>query len=207
MTADNQAVPIWTAFDSQTGGGTPRPAIFLDRDGVINRNRSDYVKSWEEFAFLPGALQAIVQLADSPFYVIVVTNQSAIGRGIIRRQAVKAIHDRMVREVAHAGGRIDAIVFCPHEPQLGCSCRKPAPGMFQEAAARLAIDLPESIFIGDAQSDVLAARAAGCRPALVMSGRTTPDMLATWDAATRDIVIQRDLLTAVTLILNHGQGK
>jgi len=207
MTDDDKISPVWTAFGSQSGGGAPRPAIFLDRDGVINYNRSGYVKSWEEFAFLPGALEAIAQLAGSPFHVIVVTNQSAIGRGIISRKAVEVIHERMVREVAKAGGRIDAIVFCPHEPQRGCACRKPAPGMFQEAAARLAIDLPESVFIGDAQSDVLAARAAGCRPVLVMSGRTTPDTLATWDSETRDILIERDLLTAATLILRSGQGR
>ncbi|NOZ07008.1 MAG: D-glycero-beta-D-manno-heptose 1,7-bisphosphate 7-phosphatase [Chloroflexi bacterium] len=203
MMDDNQAGPVWTAFESQIGGSTPRPAIFLDRDGVINQNRSDYVKSWEEFEFLPGALNAIAQLASSHFHVIVVTNQSAIGRGIVPSPVVEAIHDRMVREVTRAGGRIDAVVYCPHEPKRGCLCRKPAPGMFHEAVARLPVDLPASVFIGDAQSDLLAARAAGCRPVLVMSGRTTPEMLETWDAAIRDIVVEKDLLTAVTLLLRN----
>lgn len=148
-----------------------QPAIFLDRDGVINENRDDYVKSWAEFRFLPGALAAICNLAKLRRPIVVITNQSAIGRGYVSHDVVDEIHQRMISAVINAGGQIDAVLYCPHQPDEHCSCRKPKPGMLRKAAAQLQIDLAQSFFVGDAESDVLAAQRAGCLPILVHTGR------------------------------------
>jgi D-glycero-D-manno-heptose 1,7-bisphosphate phosphatase len=148
-----------------------RPAIFLDRDGVINRNRSDYVKAWSEFEFLPGSLTALRRLADLEWPIVVITNQSAIGQGLISRAQVDEIHRQLVSAVIEAGGRIDAVLYCPHRADEGCTCRKPQPGLLLQAAEHLAIDLPRSLLIGDAESDGLAAETAGCRFVLVKTGR------------------------------------
>jgi D-glycero-D-manno-heptose 1,7-bisphosphate phosphatase len=104
-----------------------RPGVFLDRDGVINRNRIDHVKSWSEFEFLPGALEALKRLAGLDLPVVVVTNQAAIGRGLIDAAEVDEIHRRMIEAVRLFGGRIDAVLCCPHRPDEGCECRKPKP--------------------------------------------------------------------------------
>lgn len=147
------------------------PAIFLDRDGVINENRADYVKSWQEFSFLPGALTALAQLAQMNLPIIVVSNQSAVGRGLIDRSSVDDIHRRMIADILSAGGRVDAIFYCPHRPEEACTCRKPQPGMLLAAAEQLHLNLAGSIFIGDAETDVQAAQQAGCFPLLVRTGR------------------------------------
>jgi D-glycero-D-manno-heptose 1,7-bisphosphate phosphatase len=146
-------------------------AIFLDRDGVINVNRSDYVKSWDEFDFLPNALTALRILAASDFRVIVTTNQAAIARGLVTEETVRAIHAQMIAQVEGAGGRIDAVYFCPHHPDDKCGCRKPQPGLFVQAARDFEIDLARSFVVGDAFSDVAAALAIGAQPILVMTGR------------------------------------
>lgn len=147
------------------------PAVFIDRDGVICYNRADYVKRWAEFAFLPGALDALARLAKSGFAIVVVTNQSAINRGRVALETVEEIHQRMAAAIEEAGGRIDAIYLCPHRPDEGCTCRKPLPGLLQRAASELGLDLSRSFLIGDALEDVQAALAAGCRPYLVLTGR------------------------------------
>jgi D-glycero-D-manno-heptose 1,7-bisphosphate phosphatase len=147
------------------------PAVFLDRDGVINRNRADHVKCWEEFEFLPGALEALQLLAQVRLPVIVVSNQGAIGRGLTTRAAVDDTNWRMVEAIRRAGGRVDDVLYCPHRPEDGCECRKPRPGLLLEAAERWDLDLRGSILVGDAHSDVLAAENAGCRALLVLTGR------------------------------------
>ncbi len=147
------------------------PAVFLDRDGVINVNRSDYVKCWEEFTFLPGALEALRRLAQLPWPILVVTNQSAIGRGIVSPQTVAEIHERMRAAIQERGGRIDGVYVCPHHPDQGCSCRKPAPGLLYQAQAAFQIDLSRSWLLGDSASDLLAAQRVGCRPFLALTGR------------------------------------
>jgi len=145
-------------------------AIFLDRDGVINRERPDYVKHWGEFEFLPDVLPALSRLADLGWPILVLTNQSAIGRGLATPEAVADIHRRMTAAVVAAGGRIDGVFVCPHHPDAGCACRKPRPGLLKQAAAAFDLRLADCYFVGDALTDLLAARAAGCRPALVQSG-------------------------------------
>ncbi|HZY45689.1 MAG TPA: D-glycero-beta-D-manno-heptose 1,7-bisphosphate 7-phosphatase [Anaerolineae bacterium] len=148
-----------------------RPAIFLDRDGVINRNRNDYIKAWSEFEFLPGSLNALQRLASLEWPIVVITNQSAVGQGLISRAQVDEIHRQMLQAISAAGGRINAVLYCPHRADEGCTCRKPHPGLILQVAEHLAIDLPHSFFIGDAENDILAARAAGCQPILVKTGR------------------------------------
>jgi D-glycero-D-manno-heptose 1,7-bisphosphate phosphatase len=147
-----------------------RPAIFLDRDGVINQDRSDYVKSWAEFEFLPGVLEALRCLAASPYTVVIVTNQSGIGRGLVAKESIEAIHFRMLQIIRRAGGRVDAIYYCPHHPNDSCACRKPRPGLLIQAANDLNLDLARSWFVGNNQTDLEAALAAGVEPVLVRSG-------------------------------------
>ncbi len=148
-----------------------RRAIFLDRDGVINANRPDHVKTWDEFVFLPGALDALAQIAASEFLVIVTTNQSAIARGVTSEATVCDIHARMIAEIERAGGRIDAVYYCPHLPDAQCACRKPQPGMYRQAMEKFAIDPTRSYVIGDALGDIVAAHAIGAHAILVLTGR------------------------------------
>ncbi|MCJ7831632.1 MAG: D-glycero-beta-D-manno-heptose 1,7-bisphosphate 7-phosphatase [Dehalococcoidia bacterium] len=148
-----------------------RPAVLLDRDGVINRNRTDYVKSWDEFEFLPGSLEALRMLAEQEAKVVVVTNQSAVGRGIISPDELERIHARMNEEVEAHGGRIDAVLCCPHAPDDGCHCRKPRPGLLLEAMDRFQLDPNLCYAVGDSLSDLMAARAAGLPFVMVLTGR------------------------------------
>lgn len=146
-------------------------AIFLDRDGVINHNRPENVRAWGEFRFEPDALAALARLAQTPFKLIVVTNQSGIARGHMTRETVEQIHARMVGAITAAGGRIDRIYLCPHKPGAGCACRKPAPGMLLQGREEFQLALDQSYFLGDWIDDVRAARSAGITPILVLTGR------------------------------------
>lgn len=148
-----------------------RRAIFLDRDGVINWNRADHVKSWAEFEFLPRAREGLRQIARLDLAVVVVSNQAAINRRLVKESAVRSIHARMLEEIGQAGGRIDRVYFCPHTPEEQCGCRKPEPGMYLQAADDLDIDLLRSYIVGDAKADVQAAYEIGATPILVMTGR------------------------------------
>ncbi len=147
-----------------------KAAVFLDRDGVINKDRPDYVKSWEEFEFLPGVLEAFRVLAASPHRIVVVSNQSSIGRGLVSRETVDGIHARMTEAIRRSGGRIDAIYYCPHRPDEDCPCRKPRPGLILKAARELDIDIAGSWLVGDDLRDLETAVAAGVRPVLVRTG-------------------------------------
>ncbi|NLG49421.1 MAG: HAD-IIIA family hydrolase [Chloroflexi bacterium] len=148
-----------------------RPAIFLDRDGVINANRDDYVKSWEELALLPGVLGALQKLARLGWPVVVVTNQAIIARELATFEMVENMNRRLMALVAAYGGRLDAITWCPHRPEQDCTCRKPKPGLIEYAAEMLNLDLCRSYLVGDAESDIAAGLAAGCKPTLVLTGR------------------------------------
>lgn len=154
---------------------TDRPAqrtgaIFLDRDGVINALRPGHVTEWSAFQFLPGTLAAIRLLSSLDWPIAVATNQSAIGRGLLSEDGLAEIHSRMVAGVENAGGRIDLIVHCPHMPEDGCTCRKPEPGLFHDAAERLNVTLRESYFIGDTLSDLGAAQHLEMTFVLVRTG-------------------------------------
>lgn len=148
------------------------PAIFLDRDGVIIENRRNYVRSWADVEFLPRALAALAKMRSSPYKIVIATNQSAIGRGIISNHLALEINRRVVDEIEKCGGRIDAVFMCPHSPQDECDCRKPKPGLLFQAAEALSLDLSRSVMIGDALSDLMAGQAAGvCRAILLRTGR------------------------------------
>lgn len=175
-------------------------AFFLDRDGVLNRERADYVKGWDEFEVLPGTLPALVQLAALNRPIVVITNQSAIGRGLVSAATVDAIHQRFKDEVAVAGGRIDTFYVCPHHPQAGCACRKPKPGLLVQAASDFHLELTECLFIGDSPTDFLAAEAAGCQSLLVQSGRQGSQLHRLSDEFP-NIRILRDFAAAVATLV------
>lgn len=152
--------------------GESIPAIFLDRDGVIIENREDYVRSWDDVHFFPEALEALARISNLEYKVIIVTNQSPVGRGMISLRVAQEINRRLIEEIQKAGGRIDGVYMCPHSPWDNCDCRKPKPGLFRRAANDHNVDLTDSIMVGDALSDIEAARAAGVgRAALVRTGR------------------------------------
>ena len=144
--------------------------IFLDRDGVINENRADYVKSWSEFRFLPGSSEAIAKLTQAGHRIIVCTNQAGIARGTLSVEAVEDIHHRMIASIYDMGGKIEKVYYCPHDRDGDCSCRKPRPGMLLRARDELDIDLHDAVFIGDSITDIRAGLAAGIHTVLVLSG-------------------------------------
>lgn len=144
--------------------------IILDRDGVINYDSDDYIKSEEEWQPIPGSLEAIGRLCNHGYHVVVVTNQAGLARGKLTIEDLMRIHTRMHTMLAKFRGTIEAVFFCPHAEDGDCECRKPKPGMLRDISRRLRVPLDNVTFIGDKHSDTEAARAAGCRPALVRTG-------------------------------------
>lgn len=144
--------------------------VILDRDGVINRDSNDFIKSPEEWIPIPGSLEAIARLCRAEFRIVIITNQSGIARGILTLDTLNRIHTRMLEHIHQKGGEIDAIMICPHGPDDKCECRKPKPGMFLELAQRLKINLSGVPAVGDSLRDVEAARAAKALPVLVKTG-------------------------------------
>ena len=147
--------------------------VILDRDGVLNQEAEGggYIARPEDFIWMPGALEALRMLRQAGMYLSVTTNQSGVGRGIMSLAQLEAVHRRMRSEAAEHGAALDALFFCPHSPEEGCDCRKPAPGMIQAAIARSGFTAAESILVGDAQRDLEAAARAGVRAALVRTGK------------------------------------
>ena len=146
-----------------------RPAIFLDRDGVINRRLpGDYVRSWDQFRFLPGARAGLRLLREAGHLLVVITNQRGIGRGLMSEEDLADLHRRMQVELVRAGAGVDAIFHCPHDLGENCTCRKPRPGMIERALEHFAIDIARSWVVGDSLSDLEAGRAVGIRGILVV---------------------------------------
>lgn len=145
--------------------------IILDRDGVINHDRTDFIKSPDEWQPLPGSVEAIAAASRAGVRLVVVSNQSGLARGLFDISTLHAIHRRMLEAVQEQGGQIDGIFYCPHGPEAGCSCRKPEPGLLHMVSERLHKSLEDVPFIGDRLSDLEAARRAGARPVLVRTGR------------------------------------
>lgn len=175
--------------------------IFLDRDGVINENRSDYVKSWSEFCFLSGSKEAITRLTNAGHRIIVCTNQAGIARGMVSQSTVEAIHSRMVAEIAQAGGAIERVYYCPHGKEESCLCRKPRPGMLLQAQHELKIDMNDAILIGDSISDIQAALAVGIHPILVLTGLGIKQWRECPSEARRTLFVTENLKRAVDVIL------
>ena len=157
-----------------------RKTVILDRDGVLNRrpSRAHYVTEWSDFEWLPDSLDALRVLAEAGYRVLVVTNQAGVARGAMSEVALLEIHERMKAEAAEAGGRIDAVYYCPHDWDEGCSCRKPAPGMLLQAQRDFALDLTRTTFIGDDERDAEAAEAAGSPWMLVSEQLTLLDAVS-----------------------------
>jgi len=178
--------------------------VFIDRDGVICRNRDDHVKSWEEFEFLPGVLDALVRLAQSDLRIIVVTNQAIVNRHLVSGAVVNEIHERMAQTIRAAGGRIDRVMCCPHRPDEECGCRKPKPGLLLDAARELDIDLAQSYLVGDAKSDMGAGRTAGCGYRyLALTGRGKRQLIRCWLDGEHGFRVAADLHGAARAILGH----
>lgn len=145
--------------------------VILDRDGVVNHDSEAFIRAPEQWHPIPGSLEAIAALTREGWRVTVATNQSGIARGLLDEPTLERIHARLRAAVAAAGGRIEAIAYCPHGPDAGCPCRKPRPGLYRQLAARLGAGLQGVPVIGDSQRDLEAARAVGARPILVRTGK------------------------------------
>ncbi len=150
---------------------TPMKLIILDRDGTINEDRDDFVKSPEEWVPIPGALEAIARLNHAGWHTVVATNQSGLGRGTYDMATLNAMHIKMNQLLARQGGRIDAVFFCPHAPDDVCTCRKPLPGLFVQIGERFSVDLKDVPVVGDSLRDLQAGVAVGCEPHLVRTGK------------------------------------
>ena len=145
--------------------------VILDRDGTINADSDEYVKSADEWHPLPGALDAIARLNHAGWHVVVASNQSGLGRGLFDVAALNAMHTKMHKLLAAAGGRIDAVFYCPHSPEETCNCRKPAPGLYEQISERYGMDLKGVHTVGDTLRDLQAGVAVGCQPHLVLTGK------------------------------------
>ncbi len=145
--------------------------VILDRDGVINHDSDDYIKSPDEWQPLPGSLEAIARLCRADYTVVVATNQAGVGRGLFSLEMLTRIHRKMASSIRDKGGRLDSIFFCPHSPADQCGCRKPKPGMLLEISDRLSIGLSGVPVVGDSLRDLEAAAAAGAMPVMVKTGR------------------------------------
>lgn len=150
---------------------TDVPYIMVDRDGVINQDSDAYIKSPEEWEPIPGSLEALAMFHENGYKVVVITNQSGLGRGLYNRDTLARIHEKMHRLVEDAGGQIDGIYFCPHGPDDGCDCRKPKPGLLKNFAIDKQVVLENVPFIGDTLKDIEAAIAVGAKPILVKTGK------------------------------------
>lgn len=176
--------------------------VILDRDGVINHDSDSYVKSAAEWIPIAGSIEAIGRLCQQGYQVAIASNQSGLGRGLFNQAALDAMHAKMAALIAAEGGSLAAIHYCSHLPDAGCSCRKPAPGLLLEIGGTLGIPLEGVAFIGDTLKDVEAARAVGCRPILVRSGKGARTLEAHPELAAT-LPIFDDLSAAVDYLLSE----
>jgi D-glycero-D-manno-heptose 1,7-bisphosphate phosphatase len=146
--------------------------VILDRDGTINVDSPDFVKTPHEWVPLPGALDAIARLNHAGWHVVIASNQSGLGRGLFDASTLNAMHTKMHSLLAAAGGRVDAVFYCPHAPSEVCHCRKPEPGLFEQISERYGVDLKGVPTVGDAPRDLVAGAALGCEPHLVLTGKS-----------------------------------
>ncbi|HET9679057.1 MAG TPA: D-glycero-beta-D-manno-heptose 1,7-bisphosphate 7-phosphatase [Gammaproteobacteria bacterium] len=145
--------------------------LILDRDGVINQDRDDYVKSADEWQAIPGALQAMARARQAGWIVTIASNQSGLGRGLFDEAALHAMHEKMRQGIEVFDGRIDSIFYCPHSPDDNCDCRKPKPGLLHQIARHYGSDLTHAVFIGDSLKDIQTAQAVNAKPVLVRTGK------------------------------------
>lgn len=174
--------------------------IILDRDGVINQDSSEYIKSPAEWIAIPGSLEAITALNRAGHTVVVATNQSGLARGLFTENDLKAIHNKMLQELAVVGGHLDGIFYCPHHPDDGCECRKPKAGLLLQIAQKLQLTqgFQDAYMIGDSERDILCAKAVNCKAIFVKTGKGIQE-LSTQKGT--DVPIFEDLAAAVRAIL------
>lgn len=179
-----------------------QPVILLDRDGVINEDSDDYIKSASEFKPYPSSIQAISKLFHAGWQVAVISNQSGIGRGLFSEEELQSMHSKLAQELDKHGSSLANIFYCPHKPTDGCDCRKPATGLLRQAEQSLGVALAGSYMVGDSISDVEAALNHGCVPILVRTGkgRKTEQQLSE-DPKLKSIAVYDDLAAVVEEIL------
>lgn len=177
--------------------------VILDRDGVINQDSDNYVRSPDEWIPLPGSIEAIARLSQAGLPVTVATNQSGLARGYFDEAALEAMHDKLYELVEAAGGQIDALAFCPHGPDDGCDCRKPAPGLIKALAQAMDMDPAQAIVIGDSLRDLQAGQACGCQLALVRTGKGRKSEAALADSGLDQVAVYNDLREAVEALLSQ----
>jgi D-glycero-D-manno-heptose 1,7-bisphosphate phosphatase len=176
-------------------------AVFLDRDGVLIENRADYVREWSHVTLLPGTVDALKGFHAKGLKIIVVTNQSAVGRGLMSLKTAQEINNRLVKNIMENGGWIDSVYMCIHQPQDKCNCRKPQPGLLLQAARELSIDLGSSWMVGDAWSDLLAGQSAGLLGTImVRTGRGTTQLLEAQPKEIGSFIVCNDLFGAYRAI-------
>lgn len=179
------------------------PYIILDRDGVINFDSDEYIKSPDEWLPIPGSLEAIATLNKHGFSVVVATNQSGVARGYYDLEILGDIHDKMVRELAAVGGYVEEIFYCPHHPKENCFCRKPQPGLFHQIQAKYPFVPEQTFFIGDSLTDVQVAQSVGCKPLLVLTGKGEKTVSQNPEVA--QIPQFANLAAAVEFVLRENQ--
>jgi D-glycero-D-manno-heptose 1,7-bisphosphate phosphatase len=184
------------------------PLVVLDRDGVINEDSDDYIRCLDDWRPIPGSLEAVAALSRAGYTIAIATNQSGLGRGYLGLDELEAIHARLCQLVAEAGGLVAGIFYCPHTPDEGCQCRKPATGLLAAIETELALSPRGAPFIGDSLRDLQAARAYGCQPVLVRTGKGAATLhalqsgqatLAGWE----HIPVYDDLATAALAIVRQ----
>ena len=175
--------------------------IILDRDGVINEDSDDYIKSPDEWIPIPGSLDAISRLNHAGYSVVIASNQSGIARGYFSLETLAAMSVKMNNLLSPLGGRIDAMFFCPHGPKDGCDCRKPKPGLLTEIGNRFQASLGEVMFVGDNMNDVKAALAAGAQPVIVRTGKGEQTVNSLAETGINNIPVYDDLTGVVNAIL------
>jgi D-glycero-D-manno-heptose 1,7-bisphosphate phosphatase len=188
--------------------------VILDRDGTINSDSEDFVKSPEEWKPLPGALEAIARLNHGGWHVVIASNQSGLGRGLFDVASLNAMHAKMHKMLAAVGGRVDAVFYCPHTSEEGCVCRKPLPGLFEQIGLRFGVSLKGVATCGDSLRDVVAGAAAGCEPHLVLTGKSAhyldggqPEGLPAGTRLHRDLGAFADfLLVRSTPVAGHSSS-
>lgn len=172
--------------------------IILDRDGVINHDSDDFIKNPSEWEPIEGSLEAIARLNYAGYRVVVITNQSGIARGLLDVETLNRIHSKMRRMLAQVGGRIEAIMFCPHGPEDDCRCRKPHNGSFEDLAHRLRVNLENVPAVGDSLRDIQAAMESNARPILVKTGKGERTLA---DGIPQGVEVFDDLAAVVTALL------
>ena len=177
--------------------------IILDRDGVINEDSDDYIKSVEEWIPLPGSIEAIARLSKAGYIITVATNQSGIGRKLLDEYELAAIHQTMCDRVEAAGGCINGVFFCPHRPDEGCACRKPAIGLFTQIECEFGTSVKNVPFVGDSLTDIAAARMAGCTPVLVRTGKGERTLQEAGPNELAEVCTYQDLSSFVDSLLGQ----